>query len=210
MSCGTALSRVLGSGQCWSATQWHASPRHVSALTNDTATFRQRHNVGALGSRPLGENQFCLFSGRSGNARHRDHERSLVFESTLPMAHDRVFWALSRRQEGGDFITEVVVAAGESALVPDFQLGLSKQTIVGSIHCHLVSRPSPKTPVLASRPGAYSSRCSCTPPIIFRRPVENGVVHGAICAQQCSLPPHDTDSSLSVGLNCHDTATRGA
>src|ERR1019366_8546323 len=72
------------------------------------------------------------------------------------------------------------------------------------------TRPSPKTPVLASRPGASSSRCSCTPPIIFRRPVENGVVHGAICAQQCSLPPHDTDSSLSVGLNCHDTRTRGA
>ena len=61
MSCGTALSRVLGSGQCWSATQWHASPRHVSALTNDTAPFRQRHNVGALGSRPLGKTNFVYF-----------------------------------------------------------------------------------------------------------------------------------------------------
>ena len=36
-------------------------PRHVSALTNDTAPFRQRHNVGVLGSRPLGKTNFVCF-----------------------------------------------------------------------------------------------------------------------------------------------------
>src|SRR5271157_3000790 len=78
---------------------------------------------------PPRENQFRLLSGRNGNVQHSDRERSLVFESPLPTAHDRVFWALGRRQEGGDFIAEVMVATGESALVPDFQQGLSKQTI---------------------------------------------------------------------------------
>src|SRR6266853_857170 len=98
---------------------------------------RQRHHVGALGSRPTGK-QLSLRSGRRGDAWPADREGPLVFENTLPPAHDRVFWALGRRQEGGDFITEVVVATGEPALVPDFQQGLSKQTILGSLHFHLV------------------------------------------------------------------------
>jgi hypothetical protein len=59
---GTGLPRGFAFVEMsWSATQWHASPRHVSALTNDTATFRQRHNVGALGSRPLGKTNFVYF-----------------------------------------------------------------------------------------------------------------------------------------------------
>src|SRR5260370_7194437 len=54
------------------------------------------------------------------------------------MAHDHILRALGRRHETSDFAAEVVVTTGESALVPDFQQGLSKHTILGSIHCHLV------------------------------------------------------------------------
>src|SRR5260370_23954531 len=109
----------------------------VSCSTKACVSTHERHcyvppasQCGGTRFAPPRENQFRLFSGRSGNARHRDRERSLVFESTLPMAHDRVFWALSWRHKASDFTTEVVVATGESALVPDFQQGLSKQTIL--------------------------------------------------------------------------------
>ncbi len=70
---------------------------------------------------PRKENQFRLFSGRNGNVRHSDHERSQVFESTLPLAHDHILRALGRRHEPSDFAAEVVVATCESAIVPDFQ-----------------------------------------------------------------------------------------
>ena len=88
------------------------------ALTNDTIIFRPHDNEGPHVRAPTGPKQIRLSSGRSSCPRHSDREEPLVFESAPPMAHDRIFRTLGRRQEASDFISEVVVAAAEPAVVP--------------------------------------------------------------------------------------------